>query len=92
MSGRASRFALLASLFLLLAVTAGARCYQKDTRVVVFIQGLYTTYYDGETQTTGIEGPRFSTLKDAFRDDGYERRRPPRLLLRRRHRRHRRRD
>ena len=70
MPRRAATFALLASLFLLLAVTTGARCYKEDTRVVVFIQGLYTTY-DGETQSTSIEGPRFSTLKAAFLDNGY---------------------
>lgn len=70
MPRNAFRFALLASLLLLLAFTAGARCYEKDTRVVVFIQGLYTTY-DGETQTNGVEGPRFSTLKAAFLDNGY---------------------
>ena len=49
----------------------GARCYPPDTRVVVFIQGIYTTY-DTETQSTALEGPRFTTLKEAFLDAGYD--------------------
>jgi hypothetical protein len=67
------RFAVLLFLLAVLAssVATAARCYPPDTRVVVFIQGLYTTY-DGETQSTGIEGPRFSTLKGAFSDAGYD--------------------
>src|SRR5262245_18663035 len=70
------RWLLLLLLASVLAITSAARCYEKDTRVVVFIQGLYTTY-DGETQSTGIEGPRFSTLKTAFLANGY---RPQDLL------------
>jgi pimeloyl-ACP methyl ester carboxylesterase len=53
-----------------LAVSA-ARCYPKDTRVVVFLQGLYTTYDASGTQGTLIEPHRFDTLKDALRDNGY---------------------
>ncbi len=66
------RVAVVALLAVAAAVGMGARCREPDTNVVVFIQGLYTTYYDGQTQSTGIEGPRFSTIKDAFRDAGYE--------------------
>jgi hypothetical protein len=69
-----SRPALLIACIALIAmfgVFAGARCYEPDTRAIVFIQGLYTTY-DGETQSTSVEGPRFSTLKAAFLEAGYE--------------------
>ena len=58
-------FALIAAAF------SGARCYKPETRVIVFIQGLYTTY-DGETQSTAVEGPRFTALKEGFRADGYK--------------------
>ena len=66
------RLVLLAPLVLLLALTTAARCYPPETRVVVFVQGLYTTYGAGHTQTTYVEGPRFSTLKSAFEDAGYK--------------------
>ncbi|MBI5287736.1 MAG: hypothetical protein HY873_02050 [Chloroflexi bacterium] len=70
------RFSALRQVLLLAAVAfgalgMGARCYKPDTRTIVFIQGIYTTY-DGETQSTAVEGPRFSTLKSAFADAGYE--------------------
>jgi len=63
--------ALLMAVVVFAALGVGARCYEPDTRVVVFIQGIYTTY-DGETQSTAVEGPRFSTLKSGFLDAGYE--------------------
>ena len=66
-----ARLVLLAALVALATFGMGARCYPPDTRVVVFIQGLYTTY-DGETQSTTLEGPRFSTLKQAFLAAGYD--------------------
>ncbi len=66
------RFAFFGSLVLFLALTTAARCYPPETRVVVFVQGLYTTYGAGHTQTTYVEGPRFSTLKGAFVDAGYK--------------------
>ena len=65
------RHSLLLAVVMLTAIGLGARCYKPDTRVIVFIQGIYTTY-DGETQSTAVEGPRFSTLKSAFADAGYE--------------------
>ena len=73
MKRRLPRLALpLACLVLvsLAGFAVSARCYAPDTRVIVFVQGLYTTY-DGETQSTTAEGPRFSTLKAAFLDAGY---------------------
>lgn len=66
------RVVVVALLAVAAAVGIGARCREPDTNVVVFIQGLYTTYYDGQTQSTAVEGPRFSTLKTAFRAAGYE--------------------
>ncbi len=67
----AVRFCALLAAVGFASLGLAARCYKPDTRVVVFIQGIYTTY-DGETQSTAVEGPRFSTLKDAFRRAGYE--------------------
>jgi hypothetical protein len=66
-----AKLAVLAALVVVAAFAVGARCYKPDTRVIVFLQGIYTTY-DGETQSTAVEGPRFSTLKEAFRAVGYE--------------------
>ncbi|HET6614470.1 MAG TPA: hypothetical protein VFH62_01175, partial [Dehalococcoidia bacterium] len=67
---RALGYALLCVAMLALAVSA-ARCYPKDTRVVVFVQGLYTTYDASGTQGTLLEPHRFDTLKGALRDNGY---------------------
>lgn len=55
-----------------LAVFSGARCYPPDTRVVVFIQGLYTTLDAGGTQSTFAEDRRFDTLKAELAAHGYE--------------------
>lgn len=71
MTKRLAPFATL--IVLCFAVVAvAARCREPDTNVVIFVQGLYTTYYDGETQSTAVEGPRFSTLKAAFLDAEYD--------------------
>lgn len=67
------RLFLLGVLVVVAGMATGARCYPPDTRVVVFIQGLYTTF-DTETQSTILEGPRFTTLKEAFLDGGYDER------------------
>jgi pimeloyl-ACP methyl ester carboxylesterase len=67
---RAIGYALLCVALVAFAVSA-ARCYPKDTRVVVFVQGLYTTYDASGTQGTLVEPHRFDTLKDALRDHGY---------------------
>src|SRR3990172_7653766 len=58
---------------LLLAAPGGARCYPEGTRVVVFLQGLYTVYDAEGTQWTGLEPHRFGRMKDAFAARGYER-------------------
>jgi pimeloyl-ACP methyl ester carboxylesterase len=60
-----------------LAMLGAARCYPANTRVVVFIQGIYTTYDDEGTQGTALEGHRFDTLKAAFVAKGYD---PKKLL------------
>jgi hypothetical protein len=66
-----TRILLLAALALAAALAVSARCYAPDTRVVVFVQGLYTTLDAEGTQGTGVEPHRFDTLKDAFRAAGY---------------------
>jgi pimeloyl-ACP methyl ester carboxylesterase len=78
-----SRFALAArrfrgpSLVLALAVFAsmlmGARCYPPGTRVIVFVQGYYTTYDANGTQASIVEGQRFNVLKNEFAAKGYAR-------------------
>lgn len=54
------------------SVLVAARCYEPDTRVVVFIQGIYTNYQADGTQGTLTENHRFETMKQAFLDAGYE--------------------
>src|SRR3990172_6397829 len=55
-----------------LVLLSGAKCHEPGTRVIVFVQGLYTTYDADGTQNTAPEGPRFSTLKRAFIAAGYD--------------------
>lgn len=65
--------------FLMLALAAaaallmGARCYPPGTRVIVFVQGVYTTYDANGTQATIGEGHRFNVLKNGFAAKGYAR-------------------
>lgn len=61
--------ALAASASLLM----GARCYQPNTRVIIFVQGYYTTYDAEGTQATIVEGQRFNVLKNEFAAKGYAR-------------------
>ncbi|HYM14519.1 MAG TPA: hypothetical protein VEZ14_03095 [Dehalococcoidia bacterium] len=61
----------LAPLLVLLALFGAAKCYPAGTRVVVFMQGIYTTYDASGTQTSLVEAHRFDTLKAAFVDKGY---------------------
>ncbi len=63
--------ALLAFALLALASLAAAQCHEPNTRVVIFIQGLYTTYDSEGTQGTALEPHRFDTLKAAFTARGY---------------------
>ena len=53
------------------ATMIGARCYEPDTRVVVFVQGVYTSLDEEGPQTSWVEDHRFDTLKAAFRARGY---------------------
>lgn len=65
--------------FLMLALAAaaallmGARCYPPGTRVIVFVQGVYSTYDANGTQATIGEGQRFNVLKNGFAAKGYAR-------------------
>ena len=79
MPSRPRRLLLLPLFALLpmLALVTGAKCYPPDTRVVVFIQGLYTSYDADGTTSVGIEPHTFDTLKQAFIAKGYP---APRLL------------
>jgi len=58
-------------LLTMLALLSGARCYPAGSRIVIFVQGIYTTYDAGGTQSTLVEAHRFDTLKAAFRAKGY---------------------
>lgn len=67
------RYAAVVLLALIaLSSTAAAKCYPANTRVVIFVQGLYTTYDAGGTQTSFAEDHRFDALKAAFAERGYE--------------------
>jgi hypothetical protein len=68
-------FLLLSSSLLLLSI--GARCGEPGTRVVIFVQGVYTTLDDDGTQTSFIEEHRFDALKSAFLAADYK---PEQLL------------
>lgn len=56
----------------MLPLLAAAQCYKPGTRVVIFVQGVYTELDAQGTQGTGVEDHRFDTLKQAFRDRGYD--------------------
>ena len=61
---------------LLLAAAAllmGARCNPAGTRVIVFMQGYYTSYDASGTEPTIVEGQRFNVLKNEFAAKGYAR-------------------
>lgn len=59
---RLSFVLLLSSIFLL----TGAQCGEPGTRVVIFVQGIYTSLDEDGTQTSLVEDHRFGTLKQAF--------------------------
>src|SRR4051812_36586792 len=78
MPSRPRRFLLpLLALLPMVALFSGAKCYPPDTRVVVFIQGLYTSYGLDGTTSVGVEPHTFDTLKFALQTKGYP---APRLL------------
>jgi len=52
-------------------IAVGAKCYEPDTRVVVFIQGIYSTLDEEGTQTSYAETDRFDALKASFIARGY---------------------
>jgi len=58
-------------LLVLLALLSGAKCYPAGTRVVIFVQGLYTSFDASGAQGTLAEVHRFDGLKVAFAAKGY---------------------
>jgi pimeloyl-ACP methyl ester carboxylesterase len=66
------RSLLIVPLLVMLALFSGAQCYPSGSRVVIFIQGIYTSYDAGGTQGTLVENHRFDTLKAAFVARGYQ--------------------
>jgi pimeloyl-ACP methyl ester carboxylesterase len=60
------------SMLAMAAMFSSAKCYPPGTRVVVFIQGIYTAYDAGGTQGSLVESHRFETLKAAFLARGYK--------------------
>jgi len=67
----AARLPAMLLLVTLAAASLGARCHKPDTRVVIFMQGIYTSLDEGGTQGTLVEEHRFETLKAAFGESGY---------------------
>ena len=70
-----ARRALTLAVLAMLAVAAmlsSAKCYPPGTRVVIFIQGIYTTYDASGTQSSLVERHRFDTLKAEFLARGYK--------------------
>jgi hypothetical protein len=61
----------LAPLLAVIALFGASKCYPAGTRVVVFVQGIYTTYDASGTQESLVEAHRFDTLKTAFLAKGY---------------------
>jgi pimeloyl-ACP methyl ester carboxylesterase len=61
----------LLALLPVLALFSGAKCYLPDTGVVVFIQGLYTSYGPDGTMNVGVEPHTFDTLKQGLEAKGY---------------------
>jgi hypothetical protein len=70
-TGRVST-AFVAILIAVFTLSAGARCNEPGTRVVIFVQGLYTTLDDEGTQTSFVEEHRFATMKAQFLASGYK--------------------
>ncbi len=70
------RLAFLAFVFVL-ALLTGARCGEPGTRVVIFVQGIYSTLDEDGTQTSFAEEHRFDALKAALLAADYK---PEQLL------------
>lgn len=69
--------AFLSVLIAAFALLSAARCNEPGTRVVVFMQGLYTTLDAEGTQTSFVEDHRFAAMKAGFLEAGYK---PEQLL------------
>lgn len=70
---RVQRFTLFLVALVMLSALTASRCYPSGTRVVIFVQGIYTTYDASGTQETVPEGQRFNVIKNDFIAKGYER-------------------
>lgn len=68
---RIRRGMVVLPLLILLALLSGAKCHPPGTRVIIFVQGLYTSYDATGTQPSPVEARRFSALKAAFAAKGY---------------------
>jgi hypothetical protein len=68
-----ARAALIAALASVAALFAAAKCYPPNTRVVVFVQGVYTSYDASGTASDGVEPHTFDTLKQQFLGSAYDR-------------------
>src|SRR5437867_2606818 len=77
MIARSLRRSLLVVMMLCVLALSAARCNAPGTRVVIFVQGLYTSLDDTGTQSSFVEDHRFATLKRAFLDGKYK---PEQLL------------
>lgn len=65
------RNALILLLCAMFAFGAAAKCFPPGTRVVIFMQGIYSTYDADGTQDIGIEDHAFDAIKAKFLADGY---------------------
>lgn len=65
------RAVAITAMIAIAAMLSSAKCYPPGTRVVIFMQGVYSTYDAGGTQGSLVEQHRFDTLKAAFLAHGY---------------------
>jgi pimeloyl-ACP methyl ester carboxylesterase len=63
----------LALLALIAASAVSAKCYPPNTRVVIFIQGMYSSYDASGTASDGVEMHTFEALKNTFAARRYDR-------------------
>jgi hypothetical protein len=72
------RFIVLALLVAFCAFNLAARCYPPGSRVIIFMQGVYTSIDEqGRTEGIGWEDHAYDKMKAKFVDAGYD---PAKLL------------
>lgn len=69
---RSRRAVVVLGLLLSFSLFSSAKCYPAGTRVVIFLQGIYTSYDAAGTQESLAEVRRYDTLKAAFVARGYD--------------------